>query len=647
MKIKFSTIIYILLMVLILSACSPTKQISETINPPQTETEIQQTQVTQPPKDSHNDPTRTPKPSVFDLILTGKQGFIQKGISGTFLFEVENPNEGYAIESSEYQITIYDASGAISRTDNGFISLVLPKEKMFIAVDFFLEEGQIADRIEVQIDSGQPKELKLTELPFSVDQVEFMPDDYFPKVTGVVTNLLNRNVSDMRVTAVAFDEAGEIIGGGYTYLNFLPPNGQAAVDININVDQNPASVQIYATISALSFLTEEGPSEGGLVLNDFGFTQDGTSGGVAFLVQNTNTNSAIESSQYRVEAYDINGTVLDTKEGYINLVYPGEISAEFADLFLPDGTTIEKVIVQINQGELTSAPYDKNPLAADQVTYIPGDYFDYVTGIITSSASQALKDIKIVAVGFDDSQKIIGGGYTYLDFVRAGGNSGTKISFKSSQAPTKIELYPSLSSISTIDTGSSESEIQLVDFGFGISRNSVGVGFLIKNAETNSVIESTRFIVSAYDAEGFVIDAESGYIDVIFPEQVIAGSAKLTIPSGKILDHIDVQLLPGNSEPVPASGYPFSVENVSYFEGGYSPKATGIIKNSLTKDFDTIKVIAIAFDANEKIIGSGYTYVDFVPANGQSAVEITMTVTGTPARVELYPTFSSLSNISD
>jgi len=66
-----------------------------------------------------------------------------------------------------------------------------------------------------------------------------------------------------------------------------------------------------------------------------------------------------------------------------------------------------------------------------------------------------------------------------------------------------------------------------------------------------------------------------------------------------------------------------SVSKCQLFWRGYSPKVTGIVKSSLPKDIDMIKVIAIAFDANDKIIGSGYTYVDFVPANGQSAVEMT------------------------
>lgn len=641
------TLIGLMFMLFIAGGCSPTEQISEAIKSPQPETKIQPTKESLLPTEVQKTPTATPKPSATELILTGKQGFVQETISGVFLFEVENPNDGYAIESSKYQITIYDENGTVLKTDSGYITLVLPMEKMFVAVDFYLEEGQNADRIDVQLDSGQPEELNLTEPPFSVDTIEFLPDDYFPRITGVVNNKLSRNISDLRVTAVAFDEEGTVIGGGYTYLNFLAPNGKSAVDINVEVDQTPASVEIYATLSGLSIFTEEGSSEGGLVLVDYGFTQDGTSAGVAFILQNTNMNSAIDASQYRVEAFDETGKVLDTDEGYINLVYPGETQAGFSDLFLPDGTKVAKVEVQISQGDPTSSTFTQNPLSAGQISYLPGDYFDYTTATISNSASQTIEDIKVVAVGFDDANKVIGGGFTFLDFVPAGGTTGVKISFDSDQTPAKLEIYQSMTSLSSISVTDTESTVEMVDFGYGISRNSIGVGFLVKSNETNSVIESTRYNVTAYDAEGYVLDEDSGYINVIFPEQIIAGTSELTIPSGKTLDYVDVQILSGRSEPVPAGGYPFSVENVTYFAGGYSPKATGIVKSTLTKDVDMIKLIAIAFDANDKIIGSGFTFVDFIPANGQSAVEVNMTVAGTPTRVELYPSFSSLSDISD
>ena len=188
-------LIVILTISVILSGCSPTQEISEALSPTSTESSLQSIQET-PSQEaaSTKAPTNTPQPAAQELVLTGEQGFIQEGTIGVFLFAVENPNKGYALESSEYQIEIYDATGSVLDTSSGYISLVLPEEKLFVAADFYLEEGQTADRIEVQIDSGSPEELELTEAPFTVDQVEFLPDDWFPQISGVVNNKLNRDV---------------------------------------------------------------------------------------------------------------------------------------------------------------------------------------------------------------------------------------------------------------------------------------------------------------------------------------------------------------------------------------------------------------------------------------------------------------------
>jgi len=641
-------LIVILTISVILSGCSPTQEISEALSPTSTESSLQSIQET-PSQEaaSTKAPTNTPQPAAQELVLTGEQGFIQEGTIGVFLFAVENPNKGYALESSEYQIEIYDATGSVLDTSSGYISLVLPEEKLFVAADFYLEEGQTADRIEVQIDSGSPEELELTEAPFTVDQVEFLPDDWFPQISGVVNNKLNRDVSDMRITAVAFDSDGKIIGGGATYLNFLPPNGKSAVDVNITVNQTPAKVEIYPTISGLSVFTEAASTEGGLVLLDYNFTQSKYGGGVAFLIQNTNTTSAIASAQFRVEAYDDADVVLDTSEGYINILFPGEKQAVFTDLSIPDGKTITKVTVQIKQGDTTASEFSQNPFAAEKIIYQPGDYSEYVTAVISNSSEQTMEDLEVVAVGYDDDGKIVGGGYTYLDFVHGKDTAGVQISYRGDQAPSTVEVYTSMSSLTSLKSTNQKETVKLVDFGYGIQRQTVSVGFLVQNTESNSAIESTRYIATAYDVDGYVLASSSGYIDVIFPDQTIAGATDILLPSGKIAEKIEVLILPGSSEPVPSSGYPFSVENVSYIAGGYTSKATGLVKSTLSNDVDYVKVIAIAYDENGKIIGGGFTYLDFIPANGESAVDVPITIGATPARIELYPTFSSLSNLTD
>lgn len=647
---KFSSILVIsvLLLALGLSGCSPTREISEAIQPTSAESVAQPEQNISPLAATETEPAiEEPLAEAQELVSTGEQGFIQDGSLGVFLFAVNNPNSGYAIESSEYQITIYDASGTVLSTSSGYISLVLPEEKLFIAEDFYLEEGQTADRIEVQINSGSAKELELAEAPFSVDQVEFVPDEWFPQVTGMVNNHLNRDVSEMRITAVAYDANGNIIGGGSTYLNFLPPNGKSAVDISVTVDQTPAKVEIYPTVSGLSVFTEVESSEGGLILIDYGIVQSEYTSGVAFLIQNTNATSALESSEYRVEAYDEAGTVLDTEEGYINLVYPGEKQAVFTDLYIPTGAMIAKVEVQLKQGDSTSTEFAQNPLTAEKISLQAGDFDENVTAIISNAAERAFEDLEVVAVGYDETGKIVGGGYTYLDFVHAEDSSGVQISYNGDQEPSSIEVYPSISSMSLFGTANTDEIVELVDSGYGQDGASVGVGFMVQNTDTNSAVESTRYIATAYDAEGYVLASSSGYIDLLFPEQIIADQADLYLPTGKTPDRIEVQFLSGESVAAPTSGYPFSVENVNFVTDGYFPKVTGTVNSSLSTDVEYVNVIAIAFDAEGKIIGSGSTSLEFIPANGQAAVEVLITCGEIPARVELYANFSSLSNLAD
>jgi len=71
------------------------------------------------------------------------------------------------------------------------------------------------------------------------------------------------------------------------------------------------------------------------------------------------------------------------------------------------------------------------------------------------------------------------------------------------------------------------------------------------------------------------------------------------------------------------------------------------VKSPYQKDLENIRVAAVAYDEAGNIIGGGFTYLDFVPANGQAAVEVSITTSGVPATVELYPTISGLTLLGD
>jgi hypothetical protein len=59
-----------------------------------------------------------------------------------------------------------------------------------------------------------------------------------------------------------------------------------------------------------------------------------------------------------------------------------------------------------------------------------------------------------------------------------------------------------------------------------------------------------------------------------------------------------------------------------------------------------VAVYAVPYDANGNIIGGGFGFVNFIPAGGQTGVEVQVESAGVPARVELYAGITILTLLS-
>jgi hypothetical protein len=183
---------------------------------------------------------------------------------------------------------------------------------------------------------------------------------------------------------------------------------------------------------------------------------------------------------------------------------------------------------------------------------------------------------------------------------------------------------------------------QLVASGFGQDKSAGSFAFIVQNPNPDYAYEDTPYQVAAYDAAGSVLKTESGHIEALVAGQQLGVAGRLYLPENTTISRLDVQLLAGRAValgPVPT----LTAENVGYRDDRYSPKVTGIVKSPYDKNVTYARISALAYDAGGAIIGGGFTFLNFVPAHGQSAVEVNVKTTGKPARVELYPTISGLS----
>ncbi len=388
------------------------------------------------------------------------------------------------------------------------------------------------------------------------------------------------------------------------------------------------------------------PEPEAIKLGSQGFGQDGQNVGYAFIVENPNAGASVESSQYQLAAYDAAGAVVATDSGYIELLLPGQTLGVGGTQYLDEGVTVSKIEVQLSQGE--AVPSDPLPtFTIGSVSYTPGEFASHASGTVTSPYKRDIENVKVSAIVYDAAGDIIGGGYAFLNFVPANGTTGVVVSVDSAEDVASVELYPAISALSLLgsDAGLPDGAVDLVltQFGFGQDEEQAGFGLLVENPNEGFSVEGTRYHLTAYADDGKVLAVDEGFMEALLPRQTLGLGGNLYLDEGAIIARVEVQIMAGDF--VPTDSLPFFTgENVTYQAGDFSSSVTGEIVNPYAKDITNLRVSTLAYDAAGEIIGGGLTYLDFAPANGKAAVEVSVTTSAAPATVELYAAVSALSD---
>ncbi len=379
------------------------------------------------------------------------QGFGQKERSVGFGFLVENPNPNMAVENSKYQVAFFGSDGSVVDTDSGYIEVIAPGQKLGIGGTTFVNEGVTVARIEVQLSTGNT--VLSDPIPdFVMEAVGYQASDISSYATGVMHSPFNRDISNFRVSAVAYDNANNIVGGGFTYANFLLANSARGVEVSVTCSPNVARIEIYPTLSGLSALTStEGFPDGAnpLTLLRYGYGQDERQYGFGLVLQNSNGNYSVESSEYNITAYASDGHVLGVEEGNVEVVLPSQTLGIADTGFLAGSDPIARMNVQIQTGKLVSS--EALPIfTAENISYQPDQFFSKLTGQIVNPYARDVSNLRVSAILYDSAGNIIGGGFTYLDFVPASGRAAAEVSVTSTGQPSGAELYATVSALSDI-----------------------------------------------------------------------------------------------------------------------------------------------------------------------------------------------------
>jgi len=68
-------------------------------------------------------------------------------------------------------------------------------------------------KVDIQINPGSAVTPLIAKNPFTFENINFTPDQYFPRVTVLIKSSFEKQVNHVRVVALACGDKGAIIGG--------------------------------------------------------------------------------------------------------------------------------------------------------------------------------------------------------------------------------------------------------------------------------------------------------------------------------------------------------------------------------------------------------------------------------------------------
>jgi hypothetical protein len=393
--------------------------------------------------------TPTPTPIRLPVTIVGTPVQIQIKTKVSVFFSVNNPNPELAASSIPYQVTAFDKAGSVIATHSAYIYTVLPGETQPVADSLAVKAEQQVAKIDVQLKSHRFETTQFKTSMFSSTQATFYPAPS-PFVTGIIKSRTDSGFYDLKVTAILYDANETIVGGGYTYLNRLPGDGQSAVKIYVQNTVTPARIELSSTLTSTSlFSARNNVAESAVELLNYGFTQTDTIVSAGIVAQNTLNDQTLERAQYRIVLYDANDIVLDCAEGYFNLFFPGEKMGTSTLFYLAKGQKVARVETQLISGSRSDYAISANPFQIENVKYLPGTVAK-VSAIIKNAYPQDLTNIEVNVVAYDQNDKIIGGGRRYANLVPANGQTEIEVPLNLSQAPARLEFYTGITSLTKI-----------------------------------------------------------------------------------------------------------------------------------------------------------------------------------------------------
>jgi hypothetical protein len=383
-----------------------------------------------------------------DLILLDNSLWVQEEDKVYIYVILENPNSDVIFEDVEIFFTLFDAAGEEIESNSSYVRSIFPGQGFGGVQTIYLDdENSTVDSVLVEWGDLETSEPNARSNPLTVDSAQFWENNDSPIVTGAIRNNDAETYTEVRANILCYSSTGEIVGGGFSWLSFIPGLDALGFSIYVDTFDDVASVEVFPS---LTYLTEVyDASELGSkvsILDDQFVIGDFRSilGGV--LIQNE-TDSVLQNTVIHVTIFDDTDRVITTGVQYIDILFPGDdLGVPPWISSAPSGAETDNFSYEITVlpgEEIDDYELMENPFVINSAT-ITGDFDNYVAVNFTNNYSKQISEVDIYVLLYNADGQIIGGGYDWAtDPMPAGGTTDIEfwVEYVSDETVDKIDVW--------------------------------------------------------------------------------------------------------------------------------------------------------------------------------------------------------------
>lgn len=189
--------------------------------------------------------TVAPVPAKLDIEVVD-YGFSLDGKSVSYAAIIRNPNDDeWAVTDMSVQVTLFADTQPV-HTGSAFVTDLLPGIQTAI-LGYEFELDATPDRMEVRLGEPDWTTIDFTPGRFAFEDVRTSKREFGGYVTrGTARSHFETRQENAELVAVYRNEAGEIIGGDSTYIDFVDPGQAVGFEITTLVDvKGVASTEMF------------------------------------------------------------------------------------------------------------------------------------------------------------------------------------------------------------------------------------------------------------------------------------------------------------------------------------------------------------------------------------------------------------------